>query len=366
MIVARVRQMKQFDLNQGRQITDKKLYYNVGDVPVLTGNNEIKGYWHRASVTKKDLPCITYPTKGNSGVCYVQKSIFDVNNTAILIPRKKYRETMDLNYVAFHLSKLFPKITTSRKGVSYLNREIVEKIDLSLPSKEIQLERYKAISKIINLRRKLSSVLKEIQLVKSRTLTNPYKKYQAKSVPISDILDGMSGNSGLTEKFLYSQIQKEEKREYLVLSGSTGFESPQYIHKCTHPKRTRELINVIENKEIIHIIRKGSAGHSTYFSKGKFTANDDACLLYRNGKTEYEVNLRWLALHMRPVFLDYSSGSDNGTWNRTSFFENVCIDIPAIDEQNNVDLQYSKLEKIYTRIKKIKKDVDAVFQKDIV
>ena len=358
--------MKKFDLNQGHQITDKKLYCNMGNIPVLTGNNEIKGYWHQASVTKEDLPCITYPTKANSGVCYVQESIFDVNNTAILIPKKEFRKEIDLNYVAFQLSRLFPKITTSRSGVSYLNKKIVEKIELSLPSKEIQTKIYKTILKMTNLKKKLSVILEEIQLAKSHTLVNPYDAYQAKSVPITDIFNTMSGNSGLTEEFLYSQIQTEQKKQYLVLTGSINFKLLTYTYKCPHPEKTEQLINTIEDKEIIHIVRKGKAGHATYFPKGKFTANDDAYLLYKNQKIKYEINLRWLAMYLQPVFLEYSSNADNGTWGKTGFFENVFMDIPIIDEQNEVVLQYFKLENIQTKVREIKKCIESLLEKDIV
>ena len=358
--------MKEFDLKQGHQITDKKLYYNIGNVPVLTGDNEIKGYWDSSIITEKDLPCITYPTKGNSGVCYVQKSLFDVNNTAILIPKEEYREKIDLDYVAFELSRLFPKIVTSKDGVSYLNKEIVEKIDLSLPTKTIQTERYNTISKLIHLRKKLILILGKIQLAKNHTLINSYENYQAKQVPISNILDAMSGNPGLTEEFLYSQIQTEEEKEYLVLTGSVNFKSLTYTHKCSHPKKIDELINVIEDTEIIHVVRKGKAGHATYFKKGKITANDDAYILYRNQKTKYSINLRWFSLYIQPKLLKYSSSSENGTWHKTGFFENVCVDIPILDEQNNVDLQYQKLEKIHTETENIKNDVDSILGKNIV
>ena len=358
--------MNEFDLKQGYQITDKKLYYNMGDVPVLTGDNEIKGYWGNSSVTEKDLPCITYPTKGNSGVCYVQKSLFDVNNTAILIPKEEYRETINLDYVAFELSRIFPKIATSKDGVSYLNKEIIEKIDLSLPTKDIQTERYDTISKIIHLRKKLISILDNIQLTKEYVLVNPYENYQAKQLPVSDIFDVMSGNSGLTEEFLYSQIQTNQKKEYRVLSGSVNFDSTIFTHKCSHPKKIRELINVVEDKEIIHIVRKGKAGHATYFTKGKFTANDDAYILYINQKTKYSINLRWFSLYIQPMLLEYSSSSDNGTWHKTGFFENIRVDIPILDEQNEVDLQYHKLEKIRTKIENLKNDIDSILEKDIV
>jgi len=126
-----------FDLNQGQQITDEEIYYDLGNIPIITGDNEIKGYWSNSIIEIDDLPCITYPTKANSGVCFVQDSIFDANNTAILIPKKEWRKKILLEWVAFKLSKIFPDVSTSKKGVSYLNKEIVDEIEIKFPLKNI-------------------------------------------------------------------------------------------------------------------------------------------------------------------------------------------------------------------------------------
>lgn len=44
-------------------------------------------------------------------------------------------------------------------------------------------------------------------------------KYQIKDCPIGDVISCMSGNSGLTEEFIYSTTQTKGKR-YKVLSSA--------------------------------------------------------------------------------------------------------------------------------------------------
>src|SRR5688572_16337267 len=127
-----------FDIIQGHQITDKELYYAEGKIPVLTGNNEIKGYWNQSIIEEDSLPCLTYPTKGNAGVVFVQEKIFDANNTAVLIPKDEWREKICLDWFRFKLPPLFLEAMTSKSGVSYLNREIVEEIDIEVPEKTKQ------------------------------------------------------------------------------------------------------------------------------------------------------------------------------------------------------------------------------------
>lgn len=125
---------KMFDIMQGHQITDEELYRMRGSIPVYTGRNELKGYWDNAIVSKSDLPCVTYPTKGNAGDAYVQTKLFDANNTAVLIPKKKWRKHLNLDWVAMMLKPMFLNIATSKGGVSYLNREIVAVQTIAIPS----------------------------------------------------------------------------------------------------------------------------------------------------------------------------------------------------------------------------------------
>jgi hypothetical protein len=74
-----------FKIVQGHQITDEEIYKSIGNVPIFTARNAIKGYWDKAIVSKEDLPCITYPTKANSGYTFIHDELFDANNTAVLI-----------------------------------------------------------------------------------------------------------------------------------------------------------------------------------------------------------------------------------------------------------------------------------------
>ncbi|MCC7197608.1 restriction endonuclease subunit S [Candidatus Peregrinibacteria bacterium] len=153
-----------FDLNQGHQITDYELYYTEGDIPVYTGNNELKGHWNKSIVKNEDLPCLSYPSKGNAGIVFVHDVIFDANNTAILIPKKEWREKISLDWFRFKLPFLFLEIMTSKGGVSYLNREIVEKIQIPLIKKISQENEAVVLKKFENLKNKLEILFERIDV----------------------------------------------------------------------------------------------------------------------------------------------------------------------------------------------------------
>lgn len=165
--------------------------------------------------------------------------------------------------------------------------------------------------------------------------------FQVKDYPISKILDCLSGNSGLTEQVIYQNICIEGER-YLVLSSSTeeGTKLGQ-IPICDVKGRT---LKVFENKEGILVIRNGKAGTTFFLEKGKYAITDHAYILVLKDNCPYQVSIKWLMYQYRWRFLEYASSSDNGTWNMTGFFDEVTVDIPSVEKQNQLVEVYERIE----------------------
>lgn len=153
-----------FRVIQGHQITDEEIYrsFGRGNIPIFTASNEIKGYWDQSLVTEDNLPCITYPTKANAGEAFVHYQIFDANNTAALIPLPEWKEKIILEWAAFKLSGIFLDIATSKEGVSYLNKEIVEEYELNIPSTDVQARQLRCYQELKALKDKVDKVKTEI------------------------------------------------------------------------------------------------------------------------------------------------------------------------------------------------------------
>ncbi|MBI2523559.1 hypothetical protein HYW19_04145 [Candidatus Woesearchaeota archaeon] len=139
-----------------------------------------------------------------------------------------------------------------------------------------------------------------------------YKKYQAKDIPINEVIDYMSGNSGLTEEFIYQQSQKKGKR-YVVLSSST--EEDTKMGEIPMCQINDKPLKVFDNKEGLLVIRNGNAGTTKYLPKGDYTINDHAYILFMKENCPHKINLKWLSIQYKDDFLSYASSSDNGTWN---------------------------------------------------
>ena len=222
---------KLFDILQGHQITDEELYVAVGDIPVITARNEIKGYWNKSIITKENLPCITYPTKGNSGESYVQNNIFDANNTAVLLIKPEWKKCIDLEWFSLKLKNVFLQIQTSKEGVSYLNKEIIEDIEIDFPDINIQIKEKEKFFKLIAFKNKLDFIISKINKIKSFPLVNEYGSYQGKQIPVSIIFNFVNSNSGLTEEYTYSILFLEGEKKYNLLTGSMDIKNTKSTKK---------------------------------------------------------------------------------------------------------------------------------------
>jgi len=67
----------------------------------------------------------------------------------------------------------------------------------------------------------------------------------------------------------------------------------------------------------------------------------------------------------RSKFLEYSSSSDNGTWNKTGFFRDVTIDIPAYPEQVAIVKAYDKSENLDKIVRRIETRIEELLMKQI-
>lgn len=170
-----------FYINQGHQITDEEIYNSFGEIPIYTGNNDIKGYWNKNIINEENLPCITYPTKGFSGNIFIQNNIFDANNTAVLYFKEDKKDVVSLEYVKCILKHKFLKAMTSKENISYLNREIVEEIDIEIPDDKVQKRIIEINSKY---EKKLESIEENIQkidkIIYNQELIEDYKFFQKK------------------------------------------------------------------------------------------------------------------------------------------------------------------------------------------
>ena len=168
-----------------------------------------------------------------------------------------------------------------------------------------------------------------------------YTEYQAKDVPVSELFEILGGNSGLTEEYLYSLLFHEGDKRYRLLTGSVDLSTTILVHHCQDPRNADRKIKIVSD-EGIHIVRKGKAGHVNYLPSGDYTMTDDAYILTKKGRGNYQVSLEWVAKTQKEMFKEYASNSDNGTWNKGGFLQHARLTLPSYDEQLRVLQQFAQ------------------------
>ena len=354
-----------FQIIQGHQITDEEIYkgFGLGNIPIYTSSNQVKGYWDKAIIRKEDLPCISYPSKANSGEAFVQYDIFDANNTAVLVPLPEWRNCIILEWAALKLATIFLRVATSKGGVSYLNKDIIDSLDFEVPDKNIQQKEFKAISELIHIKMNCDKILTHIKHINNLALTVEYQKYQAKEVPASEIFSSISGNSGLTEEYIYSLRSTKSVGKYKLLTGSINVINTPMIPMCPSPHNLKEPIRVYQG-DGIHVVRKGKAGYINYLPYDDYTLNDDAYILRMKDNCKLDISLNWLTNTHRSLFYKYATKSDNGTWSKTAFFKHASFDIPDKTEQDTTTTRITTLKEIENTLTDLNSTMVSILQRE--
>jgi len=297
--------------------------------------------------------CMTYKTSGR----------FALNHHAGFFHLKEEAKQLVVpEFFSLFYAKQLQKASVS-EGSKTLTPAMIESMDFDIPQYDVQKDIMLEIKPLLKAKEKVNNILARINSIGERVISAYYQNYQAKDIPISKILNCYGGNTGLTEKEIYQRILTEGQR-YEVLSASTSEETQLgSIPKCYLNGRELEIL---EDQEGILVIRKGKAGTTYYREKGKYTLTDDAYFLTVKEDCEYNINLKWLISQYRQTFFDYSSSSDNGTWNMTGFFEDVNIDIPSYEEQFELAKKHDSLELLEAKMEGILTKIDQVFSRQIV
>jgi len=286
---------------------------------------------------------------------FTEKGKYALNDHAYMLHLKENCQyQVLLKWLMYQSKHTFFDYCTSSDNLTWNMTLFFKQVKIDIPSFKEQIKVVTQYDKLFGLKEHIQTILSKIQKIKESILVENYENYQAKDVPISTVLDYLSGNLGLTEEEIYQTIGYSGQR-YVVLSGSTD-EGTRLgkIPICNINGRT---IRVFENKEGILIIRVGDAGSTTFLKKGKYTITENAYILFLKDGCKYQVSLKWLMYQCRSSFLQYSPSANYGAWNMTGFFKNVLIDIPSFKKQENIIKEYEHLEKLNEKLVLIKKKI---------
>ncbi len=315
-----------FNVFQGHQITDKEIYYSTGEVPIYTGDNEIKGYWNKSFGKDIILPCLSYPVKGFQGVISVREHIFDANNTAVLCLKEEYRDQVELEWFKFILPHYFYQKLTNKEGVSYLSKDAVEDIDIHLINKEEQTRQLKVLKRLDVMYEYLTTYKEKVDqyLNKQIILRDEAEEW----IPLNEILSYVSRNDSLSESGLYQRSADTDER-IAVLSGAADAEIFGWIDA------SYQDIHYLAERQALHLVTRGKAGKMNFLEKGTYATNTNAFLIYipyenwerlniKNEASE-KIYLKYLKCYLQNSFFHVSSSADVSVFPLTEVMEDMMI-----------------------------------------
>lgn len=330
----------------------------MGEIPMCKINNKnLKVF--------EDKEGLLVARNGRAGTTrYLSPGHYTINDHAYILsinPECPYE--IDLKWLAVQYRAEFLSYSSASANGTWNKTGFFKNVKIDIPQLS---EQKRIVNTVDNANKFLVNVQKakrNIEKLLDMQLSIEYQKIEEKNVPINRVLDCMSGNSGLTSELIYGMLQTKGKK-YTVLSGATTEENLLgEIPLCNIEGKT---IGVFDNKDGLLVVRKGKAGIIRYIPKGNYTINDDAYILSVNEKYKDKVDLKWLSICYKQAFMDYASSSDNGTWNKTGFFNNVSIDIPAFSEQKHIVSFYNEATKKLESLKCLEKRIQNLMRKDII
>lgn len=358
-------------------LTEEAVYSSInnGDemIPLWGGNKHHRTYDRMVSIsamTKKNTKITVFSGEGiiisldgsAGSMTYKYNEKFALNHHAGFITlRDNSRKIVNLEYFALFYQNFYRSLSVS-EGSKTLSLQQIYLEEFELPPYEVQTKIMKRLRPFVNRIQLLDDIKSSLEndFLKKEILLN-ISDFQAENVPISKVIGYVSGNSGLTEETIYTALQRQGVR-YEVLSSAT--EDRTKMGEVSNFEINGKQIKTFEGQDGLLVARNGKAGTTRYLNPGKYTINDHAYILFVKPDCPYQINLKWLSIQYRQQFLEYTSSSDNGTWNMTGFFKNVEIDIPSIKEQNRLVDLWSMAEMYLERINNIQTSFNALVSKE--
>ena len=358
-------------------LTDEAIYASLqnGDklIPLYGGNKEHLRTERRISIsakTKKGVPISVFSGEGiiisldgsSGSMTYKNGENFALNHHAGFITlRKDAVNIVNLEYFSIFLQNFYREMGVS-DGSKTLSLTQIYAEEFDLPELEVQNSILHSLRIFKNKLSSYSMIKNSYNALMKKEVSIDYTEYQGNDIDISICIDYMSGNTDLTEECIYQTLQNDSEH-YQILSSAT--EDNTMMGEIPMCVINNQKLKTFEDKEGLLVTRNGKAGYTKYLSKGKYTINDHAYILYVKKDSPYKIDLRWLSIQYKQNFLAYTSSSDNSTWNMTGFFSYTKIDIPSYDEQMALVKKYERLQHRIDSIEEAEKKYYELISKEI-
>jgi len=300
-------------------------------------------------------PCIILTKDGSAGLLTYKGPAerFTINHHAcVLTVKDEWKGELDLEWFAGQHQSLFFSLVTSRSDNRVFSTEWFERIAISVPD-------YHSVQLQVRKRRralaKLTATVRALRREALQLLSQPIDESEcpvSHAGVVSDVLDVLGGNSGLTDQFIYENQPMSPADSIEVLSGATL--PGNDLGPASRYARPKGKKLKIVDRESILLSRKGFyAGVMRYIGHREVAINDDAYLLVPKKGWEKRLNLRWFShQYSLPLRACVTSQTDNATFNQ-QWLHKLPVRIPEKEAQDREAAKLAALENLDRRLERL-------------
>lgn len=318
--------------------------------------------------------------KGKAGkMIFLPQGKYTINDDAYILSLKSdfinknhlnsvEKEELFLKYFIYKYQYEMYEYSNRSDNATWNKTSFFENCKIQIDSIENIFEFVKRFEKCELLKFKLSEFSDLLNQLNNKTIVIEHNVKN--HVILNEILSYTSRNDCLSEEGIYN-FYPNSKKTIDVLSGSIN---NIYYGKIDY---YTPRIHKLEDRQCLHLITRGKAGHLTFVEKGTYATNTNAFLLYikkekwddLNIKNEYQekVYLKYLMLYLQPTFYEISSKSDVGVFPLTEAMNTLFI--PYFEYNTEMDYViniYDKGEMLNRIFAKAQKKLDELLDKQLV
>ena len=198
-------------------------------IPYWGGNREHiipEGFVDEQTRTREGKPITVFEGEGiiisldgSAGSMTHKNGVrFALNHHAGFLSAKN-ENIVDLEFFAWCYQDQLVEASVS-EGSGTLSLETLESMEFDLPRIEAQHQVMLIVKPLLTAYRQLAEHRAALGTIRDKSVVTKYRKFQKRNVAVREILNYMSGNSGLTSQEIYQSIERSGSR-YNVLSGAT-------------------------------------------------------------------------------------------------------------------------------------------------
>ena len=318
-------------VTRGRIISKMELQENIGEYPVYSSQTLNDGVFGRINTYDYDGEYVQWTTDGaNAGSIFYRNGKFSVTNVCGLLKIKdEYQDKVYAKYLAYILSQESKKYVNYATSNPKLMSNVVEKIEIIIPTIDIQEEIIKILDQFNSLQSELQNELSERK--------NQYKYWSNKLLnnkefKLKKLEDIASFSQGIqvdpTEQYDYCS---DDMVPFLrIVDFVKDDEPPRYIKKPDDKYMKKE------NDEIVMIRYGASAAGKVFINKSGAIANNMFKInIFDN---EIDVKYLWYYLSQDKIYNKLNNKSGGSTMPAINFKLAASIDVvvPPIEKQKEI------------------------------